>query len=229
MNQKEKKEIDVKKIVSIFAVAFVVCTLFAGGVVRIGGHAGYSSEQFSLNEQLFGGKIATTEKSRGFSFAVEGEFSFEEFSDICLKAEVGFQTMGKLLTSTTTNSGTEETVASEASPVNGNVFVGIQYNVAFNEDFEGFGVFGAGATFGKVGDRDFNVRIGIGIETGIRYVMNEDFAFDLGVRMSMFFMNTDKTVAQKIKEVRKLGGSSFQGDLKAFVGVVYTIDDGKDL
>ena len=217
-----------KKIVSIFAIALVVCALFAGSI-RVGGQAGYSSEQFSLNEQLFGGKVATTEKSRGFSFAVEGEFSFGEFSDVCLKAEAGIQTMGKLRTSTTTNDGTEETVASEASPVNGNAFVGIQYNVDFNEDFEGFGVFGVDTTFGKVGSWDFNVRIGIGIETGVRYVMNEDFAFDLGVKMSIFFLNTDKTVAQKIKETKKLGGSSFQSDLKAFVGVIYTVDDGKDL
>lgn len=215
-----------KRVVMILIVACLLAgSVFAAqGSFRVGGHVGWGFDWTAAKMQLFGGKIIDRATSNGFNFAIDGEYEF--IDGFSAKVEVGAMTMGKLSTYSKSNEGEETVVADKATPMNFDFYVGAKYEAPINEQFGAFGGIGFDVMLGKQSadeDEKVNARIGLGIEAGGLYYLNDNLSINLGARYSVYLINTSQEVRDFISYLKDHNGSLFQHGLKIFAGASYSL------
>ena len=155
-----------------------------------------------------------------------------------LSMEIGINTMGKahLKVESTDSSESEDSTATDSTPVNFTAYLGGEYNFEVNDEI-GVGVgLGIDMMLGKQSaesDDKANGRIGVGMKAVGKYAINKQFEVSLGAKYSIYFINTgsetEATIPYMIKateETAKLSGASFshfQSGLKIFAGCTYTL------
>ena len=215
-----------KRFITILIVACVVAgSLFAAqGDIRVGGHLGYGFDITSAKQQLLGGQIIDKMTSDGFHFAVSGEYEFVE--GISAKLEAGGMTMGCLKEFHKTNEGEETEIAEKATPINVNVYLGVTYEIPINDMFGAFAGLGVDAMIGKQSadaDEQTNARIGVGLDAGGTYNLNDQISFNGGARYCLYFLNTSDQAKEAIEYLKAHNGKIFQHGMKVFAGVSYSL------
>ena len=226
-----------KKVLTIVLVmCLAFCSVFAEkGKAEVGVVMGYAEEFFQMEYSLSDYSYKFVGLQPGFN--ITGTAAYGITDDVSLKAEVGVTLYGKLKTQITVNGiNGEPEIASEATPMNFNFYVGGEYEIEFSRGLAVCAGLGADIMMGKqtcADNETSNTRIGLGFEAIAKYAINKNLNVSFGGRFAVHFVNTgDKTTAslpyaidQMQKWVDTFGGtfSRFQGAFRVFAGVTYSL------
>ena len=205
----------------VFAIVLIVClamtAVFADkGDFKVGAQVGMGFDFIKGTINSTSTTVATSNK--GFYFAGAAEYEFAD--NIALKAAIGANLMGKPSITTTigSNSGTLE---GEKEPGKFSLYVGGQYNIEVSKQIDVRLGAGFDMLSGKFADDEdgSNAAMGLGLESVIAFKVEKNFSIDLGIRFSMYFINTNSDYKDYIKNYDKYSNTA----LKIFAGATYTL------
>jgi len=226
-----------KLLVIAMLLCLVLCSVFAAkGDIKVGAQVGYGFDWTSLKFSVSDKYIKDLITEGGLYLVGTGSYNVAD--DVSIKAEIGINTMGKAnlkVDSTIDPSESEDSTATDSTPVNFTAYLGGEYGFDVNDEISvGVGL-GIDMMMGKQSantDDKANGRIGVGMEAVGKYSINKQLEVSLGAKYSIYFINTGsdteaiipymiKGAEETAKLVSGASVSHFQSGLKIFAGCTY--------
>ena len=209
----------------VFAIVLIVClamtAVFADkGDFKIGAQVGLGLDSSTAKKTVATVETTTKTSNSGFYFAAAAEYEFAD--NIALKASAGLNLFGKAKTSTSGAGASLSGSNDENTPANFSLYVGGQYAIEVNKKLDlniGAGLDLMSGKLSKDDDAKSNTRIGLGIETVIRYAVQDNLAIDFGTRFGIYFANTNSDV----KDIIDAFDSYSNLGVKIYAGATYSL------